>query len=110
MNSNFPQREPDDDALEEILRATPQSSLPPAWRAGILRAARPPAWPWLPRPVRWALAACWAAIAFFQFTAPPGPPPSAPGTYAAPPRRMPADFDQLWLADSDLTLTPPPAP
>ena len=107
MNNHTP-RDSDDDALEEILRATPQPALPPEWRAGILLTARPPAWPWLPRPVRWSLAACWAAIAFFQFTAPPGPPPSAPGTYAAPPRPLPADLDQLWLADSDLSLPPQP--
>jgi len=94
---------PDNDrdaALEQLLRSLPRHELPPEWRNPILRAARSPAWPWLTRPVRWSLAACWAAIAAFHFTAPPGPVPMPPGAYASPPASpMPQDFEKFWLAE-----------
>ncbi len=87
-------------ALEALLRSHPQSELPPDWRAPILQAARQPAWPWFTRPVRWGLAACWAVIAVFHITAPPGPTPLPPGTYASPPAPpMPQDIEKFWLAE-----------
>lgn len=97
-----PPENPGDAALEEMLRSLPQNELPPDWRAPILRAAQSPAWPWLTRPVRWGLAACWAAIAGFHITAPPGPALSAPGAYASPPASpMPQDIEKFWLAEHD---------
>lgn len=90
--------DPSDAALEEILLSLPRRELPPEWRDPILRAARPPVWPWLNRPVRWSLAACWAAIALFHFTAPPGAKPLPPGAYASP-LPPPLDLEKFWLAE-----------
>ena len=89
-----------DAALEALLGSLPRHELPPEWRDPILRGARPPAWPWFTRPVRWSLAACWAAIAAFHFTAPPGPAPLPPGAYASPPTYpMSQDIEKYWLAE-----------
>jgi hypothetical protein len=98
-----------DAALEAKLRALPPPGLPPSWRAPILRAAREPVWPWFTRPVRYGLAVCWAAIAGFHFTTPPGPDPLPAGSWSPPPARaLPPDFDEPWLADIDPSVLPPP--
>src|SRR5687768_11694059 len=110
MNPDTNSPDDGDARMEELLRGIPQPQLPPDWRSGILHAAKPPVWPWLTRPVRWGLAACWAAIALFHLTAPPRP-PSLPGTYAAPPP-APLDLEKFWLAAHDGTPLDPefPAP
>jgi hypothetical protein len=87
---------PDDAPLEALLRNLPQPALPPAWRAPILKAARPPAWPGLSRPVKWGLAAAWAAIGLLHLTSPPGLPPASDHA-GAPPRPRDLTTEQ-WLA------------
>lgn len=103
---------PEDSApdLEVLLRRLPQPVLPPEWRTPVLRAARPPVWPWLTRPVQIGLAAAWACIGAMRLTMPPAPEPlplaesgQQPAVF---PRLLsdgvwPADFELAWLQPSN---------
>ena len=105
---SFDDNEGNDAALEVQLRSLPQPVLPSAWRESILRTARRPVWPWLTRPVRWGLAACWAAIGMLQLSMPPGPAPLPAGALASPPPQDFRGLDEHWLAG--LENNPPDSP
>ena len=93
------------DEMERLLRRLPQPELPAEWRAPLLRAARPPVWPWFTRPVQAGLAAAWACIGALHLSMPAAPDP-LPMAHSGPspltfPRPLPsadwpADFDLAW--------------
>ena len=96
----------DDSALEKRLRALPCPTLPPEWREPILAKAAPRGWPWLSRPVRWGLAACWVATGVIHLTTPPAAAPLPHGVVAHP-WSPPGDFESLWLARQEVQSTEP---
>lgn len=109
-DDHLPPADGADEALEKALRDIPCPVLPPDWRDTILTKAVQPAWPWLTKPVKWGLAACWAATGLMHLTMPPASNPPqgsvrAPSSY---PAQDPAT--ELWLADHTGVALEPDSP
>jgi len=70
MKNSDPILSGDDEAFEQSLRGFALRNPPATWKATLLR---PPAPPFFPKPLAYALAGCWAATAVLVITRPADP-------------------------------------